>query len=104
VGGAGSAPARKLSAEELEHQRRTSDVTGTKLELAAPTLMAGDFVPDVALGTVAKLLEDKSRRYAEKKAEWLREQAVSTSSSTAAAARSSPVSSILVLAAAAPLT
>jgi hypothetical protein len=47
----------------------------TKLELAAPALMTGDFVPDAALGTMTKLLEEKSCRDAEKKAEWLREQA-----------------------------
>jgi hypothetical protein len=38
-----------------------------KLELAAPTLKTGEFVPDAALGTVTALLEDKSRRDAEKK-------------------------------------
>jgi hypothetical protein len=47
-----------------------------KLEMVAPALMAGDFVPDASLGTVTVLVEEKSRRDAEKKAEWLREQAV----------------------------
>jgi hypothetical protein len=37
--------------------------------------MAGDFIPDSALGTVTKLVEDKTRRDADKKAEWLRKQA-----------------------------
>jgi hypothetical protein len=46
-----------------------------KLENAAPMLMASDFVPDSALGTVTKLVEDKTRRDIDKKAEWLREQA-----------------------------
>ncbi|KAM0928501.1 hypothetical protein ACQ4PT_002518 [Festuca glaucescens] len=46
-----------------------------KLEHAVPTLMAGDFVPDSVLGTVTKLVEDQTRRDADKKAEWLREQA-----------------------------
>jgi hypothetical protein len=34
----------------------------TKLELAAPALMAGDFVPDSALGTLTKLVEEQSHR------------------------------------------
>jgi hypothetical protein len=42
--------------------------------LAAPTLMAGDFVPDSFLGTVTKLVEEQSRRDADKKVEWLRKQ------------------------------
>jgi hypothetical protein len=45
-----------------------------KLEMDAPALMAGDFVPDAALGTVTALLEEKRRRDAEKKAEWICEQ------------------------------
>jgi hypothetical protein len=46
-----------------------------KLELAAPALMSGDFIPGLALGTVTKLVEEQSRRDPEKKEEWLREQA-----------------------------
>ncbi|KAM0842581.1 hypothetical protein ACQ4PT_058290 [Festuca glaucescens] len=46
-----------------------------KLEHAAPALMAGDFVLDSVLGTVTKLVEEQTRRNADKKAEWLREQA-----------------------------
>jgi hypothetical protein len=34
----------------------------------APTLMAGDFVPDAALGTMTMLLEEKTRHGAENKA------------------------------------
>jgi hypothetical protein len=41
-----------------------------KLELATPALMAGDFFPDSALGTVTKLVEEQSCRDAEKE-EWL---------------------------------
>jgi hypothetical protein len=37
--------------------------------------MAGDFVPDSALGTVTKLVKDNTRHDANKKAERLREQA-----------------------------
>jgi hypothetical protein len=44
-----------------------------KLELAAPTLMAGNFVTDFVLGTITKLVEEQTRRDADKKAEWLRE-------------------------------
>jgi hypothetical protein len=47
----------------------------TKLEHVVPALMAGDFVPDSVLGTVTKLVEDQTRRDADKKAEWLRDQA-----------------------------
>jgi hypothetical protein len=42
-----------------------------KLEHAARTLMAGDFVPDSIIGTVTKLGEEQSRRNADKKTEWL---------------------------------
>lgn len=45
------------------------------LEHTVPALMAGDFVSDSALGTVTKPVEDKTRPDADKKAEWLREQA-----------------------------
>jgi hypothetical protein len=66
------------------------------------------------MGTVMKLLEEKSRRDTEKKVESLAEQAAQdvcyieldidmAPASSATATRSSPVSSILVLAAAAPL-
>ncbi|KAM0922066.1 hypothetical protein ACQ4PT_006432 [Festuca glaucescens] len=37
--------------------------------MAAPALMAGDFVPDAALGTVTALLEEKTRHDAEKQAD-----------------------------------
>jgi hypothetical protein len=47
-----------------------------KLKHAAPTPMAGDFVPDSVLGTVTKLVEDQTHRDADKKAEWLHEQAM----------------------------
>jgi hypothetical protein len=46
-----------------------------KLELTAPALVAGDFVPDAAMGTVTWLVEETSRCDAKKKVEWLREQA-----------------------------
>jgi hypothetical protein len=35
--------------------------------------MAGDFIPDSALGTVRKLVEEQSRRDAKKKGGWLHE-------------------------------
>jgi hypothetical protein len=38
--------------------------------------MAGDFIPNSALGSVTKMVEDKTRRDADKKVEWLRKQAV----------------------------
>jgi hypothetical protein len=50
-----------------------------KLEHAAPAQMVGDFVPDYILGTITKLVEDQTHRDANKKAEWLREQAVQDS-------------------------
>jgi hypothetical protein len=34
-----------------------------KLEMAAPALKAGDFVPDAALGTVTALVEEKTHRH-----------------------------------------
>jgi hypothetical protein len=46
-----------------------------KLEMAAPALKAGDFVPDAALGTVTALVEEKIHRDADKQAEWLRQSA-----------------------------
>jgi hypothetical protein len=36
--------------------------------------MAGDFVPNSALGTITKLVEDKTHRDTDNKAEWLRDQ------------------------------
>jgi hypothetical protein len=47
-----------------------------KLERAAPALTAGDFVPDSALGAVTALLEEKTRRDAEKAEDWPRGQEV----------------------------
>jgi hypothetical protein len=43
--------------------------------MEAPALKPGDFVPEAALGTVTKLVKEKSVHDADKEQEWRREQA-----------------------------
>jgi hypothetical protein len=46
-----------------------------RLEMEVPALKPGDFVSETALGTVTKLVKEKSVHDADKEQEWGREQA-----------------------------